>query len=147
MFAPECIIGYAKLLEDLFNFPSDVLLPGHTSQLNHSVWHWSVFRTETEQISANMENLYPLDSLGVNSSIVFDLEEDMINFVALKTVSEKNPEDLNEDIPSVLDWDILSEIESSEEVERLEREEVCHHFHVLQLFPTSKFLINSFQFS
>ncbi|XP_075499447.1 LOW QUALITY PROTEIN: uncharacterized protein LOC142537843 [Primulina tabacum] len=124
MFAPECIIGYANLLEDVFNFPSDVLLPGHTSELNHSVWHWSLFRTETEQIYGNIENLYPQGSLGVNSSIVFDLEEDMINFVALKTVSKNNLEDLNEDIPSVLDWDILSEIESSEEVERLEREEI-----------------------
>lgn len=124
MFAEECITGYAKLLEYVFDFPSDVLLPSRASHLNSSIWEWNLFRTELDQISGNMENLYLEGSLGVNSSIVYDLEEDLINYVTLKNVTRDHSEDPEEDIPTVLDWDILSEMESSEEVDRLEREEV-----------------------
>lgn len=124
MFAEECIIGHAKLVEDVFDFPSDVLLPTRASQLNNIIWEWSLFRRELDQISSDTENLYFEDYLRMNSSIVYDLEGDMISHVALENVTQGHSEDLEEDIPTILDWDILSEIESSEEVERLEREEV-----------------------
>ncbi|KAL3838248.1 hypothetical protein ACJIZ3_022839 [Penstemon smallii] len=124
MFAAECTIGYAKLLEDVFNFPSDVLLPGRASQLNHSIWEWNVFRKEADQISSNLGIFSTKDYLGTNSSIINELEEDMINFVPSKNVSQDNTEDLEQDFPTMADWKILNEIESSEEVERLEREEI-----------------------
>lgn len=124
MFAEECIIGLAKLVEDVFHFPSDVLLPNSVSQLKNIVWEWNLFRKELGQISIERGHLYLEDRLRVNSSVVFDLEEDMIDYVASGNVSRGNLEGLEEDMPTVLDWEILSELESSEEVEVLEREEV-----------------------
>ncbi|PIN10038.1 hypothetical protein CDL12_17373 [Handroanthus impetiginosus] len=124
MFAAECITGYAKLLECVFDFPSEVLLPSHASQLNNTVWEWSLFSRELDQISIDTEDMYQRGSSGMNSSIVYDLEDDMINHMPIKNVSHDNSEDLEEDFPTMLDWDILSEIESSEEVEMLEREEM-----------------------
>lgn len=123
MFAEECIIGVAELVEDIFHFPSDVLLPSRASQLNNIIWEWSLFRRGLDQIS-NTENLYLEDYLRINSSIVYDLEEDMTTYVALGNASDGHSEGLVGDIPTISDWDILNEIESSEEDERLEREEV-----------------------
>ncbi|CAI9767493.1 unnamed protein product [Fraxinus pennsylvanica] len=120
MLAAECITGYARLLENAFNFPSDVLLPVHISELKQASWEWSLFKNEIEQKSSNTEYL----SSGVISSIVDDLEEEMSNLVPIKNISGNDIEDLEEDIPTVLDWDILREIESSEEVERLETQEI-----------------------
>ncbi|CAA0814347.1 UDP-Glycosyltransferase superfamily protein [Striga hermonthica] len=124
MFANECIIAYANLLEYVIDFPSDVLLPSRASQLNNSVWEWSSFTRELDRISGSYQNNYLDDSFGMNSSIVYDLEEDMENYVILKNVTQGQSENREEDNPTMLDWDILTEIESSEEVERLEREEI-----------------------
>ncbi|KAH6803020.1 UDP-Glycosyltransferase superfamily protein [Perilla frutescens var. frutescens] len=124
MFAEECIFGLAKLVEDVFHFPSDVLLPTPASQLQNITWEWSLFRKELDQISSERGHLYLEDHLRVNSSVVYDLEEEMINYVAIANISRDNPEGLEEDTPTVLDWEILSEMESSEEVELLEREEI-----------------------
>ncbi|GFQ00337.1 hypothetical protein PHJA_002177700 [Phtheirospermum japonicum] len=124
MFAEECIIAYANLLEYVFDFPSDVLLPSRASQLNNSIWEWSSFRRELDRMSSNTQNPYLDGSLGTNSSIVYDLEEDAVNYVTLKNVTHDHSEDLEEDNPTISDWDVLNELESSEEVERLEREEI-----------------------
>ncbi|XP_047956041.1 uncharacterized protein LOC125201826 isoform X1 [Salvia hispanica] len=123
MFAGECIFGFAKLVEDVFDFPSDVLLPTPASQLKNIVWEWNQFRKELDQISSERGHMYREDHLRVNSTVVYDLEEDMINYAALGNVSGVNPEGLEEDMPTALDWEILNEIESSDEVEMLEREE------------------------
>ncbi|KAL1542347.1 hypothetical protein AAHA92_26454 [Salvia divinorum] len=119
MFAGECIFVFAKLVEDVFDFPSDVLLPTPASQLKNIVWEWNQFRKELDQISNERAHLYIEDHLRMNSTVVYDLEEDMINYAALGNVSGVNPEDM----PTALDWEILNEIESSDEVEMLEREE------------------------
>lgn len=121
MFAAECITGYAKLVEDVFHFPSDVMLPGLDSRLNHSLWQWSLFRSEIEQISSDFD----LEDSQDMKSIVYELEEDMIDFTSSKNVSQNNGEDVESEFPTITDWDILSEIQSSEDVERLEKEEVC----------------------
>ena len=128
MFAGECIFGFAKLVEDVFDFPSDVLLPTPASQLKNIVWEWNQFRKELDQISSERGHMYREDHLRVNSTVVYDLEEDMINYAALGNVSGVNPEGLEEDMPTALDWEILNEIESSDEVEMLEREEVWSYF-------------------
>ncbi|KAK4435883.1 hypothetical protein Salat_0751900 [Sesamum alatum] len=122
MFAAECIIGYAKLLEYVFDFPSDVLLPARPSELKNLTWEWRLFRSELDQIYGNPE--HSEGYLWMNSSNVYKLEEDMKDYVRLKNITQDNSEDLEEDIPTLLDWDILTEIESSEEVEMLEREEI-----------------------
>nr|GLL23373.1 uncharacterized protein LOC109187967 [Ipomoea trifida] len=117
MLVSECITGYAKLLENVFNFPSDVVLPGNSSQINQGMWEWYYFREEEN--TGDMEDKDP-----VNQSVVFDLEEHMGNFVSVKNASDDSNDSLDVDSPTELDWDILTEIESSEEVDRLEMEEM-----------------------
>ncbi|KAL3649966.1 hypothetical protein CASFOL_006369 [Castilleja foliolosa] len=121
MFAEECIIAYANLLEYVFDFASDVLLPSRASQLNNSIWEWSFFRSELDRISSNA---YLDGSIGTNLSIIYDLEEDAVNNITLENLTQTHSEDLEKDNPTTSDWDVLNEIESSEEVERLEREEI-----------------------
>nr|XP_016450929.1 PREDICTED: uncharacterized protein LOC107775689 [Nicotiana tabacum] len=122
MLAVECITGYAKLLENVINFPSDVILPGDTSQLKQGSWEWGYFQKDVEK-SNDIEDLQVKDVDPINSSVVYDLEVDMTGFVPLMNVSGDNSEAL-EDFPSELDWDILNEMERSEEVNRLEMEEI-----------------------
>lgn len=123
MLAPECTTSYANLLENIFNFPSDVLLPGNTSQLKQTSWEWNFFREELDKRADNIA--YPgINGYGISLSVVSNIEEDMANLVPLKNVSGDDPEALGEDFPTDLDWDILREMESSEELETLEMEEV-----------------------
>ncbi|KAK4359711.1 hypothetical protein RND71_021940 [Anisodus tanguticus] len=123
MLAVECITGYAKLLENVVTFPSDVILPGDTSQLKQGSWEWSYFQKDVEN-SNDIEDLQMKDVDPINSSVVYDLEVDMTGFGPLMNVSRDGPESLKEDFPSELDWDILNEMERSEEVNRLETEEI-----------------------
>ncbi|KAL0358555.1 UNVERIFIED_CONTAM: hypothetical protein Sangu_0704900 [Sesamum angustifolium] len=95
MFAAECIIGYAKLLEYVFDFPSDVLLPSRPSELKNLTWEWSLFRRELDQIYSNTEHLEGY--LWMNSSNVYNLEEDMKDYVRSKNITQDNSEDLEED--------------------------------------------------
>lgn len=127
MLASECIADYANLLENVLAFPSDALLPSQISEPKQA-WEWNLFRGEIEQKSGDIMNLDPKDTYLSKSSIVYDLEEDMANPILLKNVSQSESDILVEDIPTELDWDILTEIESSEEVARLEMEEVLSFF-------------------
>ncbi|KAK6775254.1 hypothetical protein RDI58_026255 [Solanum bulbocastanum] len=122
MFAVECITGYAKLLENVITFPSDVILPGDTSQLKQDSWEWGYFQKDLED-PKGVEDLQMKDVDPINSSVVYDLELEMTGFVPLN-VSRDDPEAIKEDFPSELDWDILNEMERSEEVDRLESEEI-----------------------
>ncbi|KAM3362267.1 hypothetical protein P3S68_017121 [Capsicum galapagoense] len=56
MFAMECTTGYAKLLENFITFPSDVILPGNTSQLKQGSWKWGYFQKDVED-SKGIEDL------------------------------------------------------------------------------------------
>ncbi|XP_016551080.1 uncharacterized protein LOC107850823 isoform X1 [Capsicum annuum] len=124
MFAMECVTGYAKLLENVITFPSDVILPGDTSQLKHGSWEWAYFQKDVED-SKGIEDLQMKDVDPINSGVVYDLELEMIGFVPLMNVSTDDPEALKgEDFPNELDWDILNQMERSEEVNRLEMEEL-----------------------
>ncbi|CAL5363416.1 unnamed protein product [Camellia sinensis] len=118
MQASDCIAGYAKLLENVLTFPSDTLLPGQISQLKQGAWEWNLFREQRGIDLGSMDQIYMK-----NSSVVYVLEEELTNLIDLRNASESEPEDLVQDIPTELDWDILMEIENSEEVERLEMEE------------------------
>ncbi|KAA8539217.1 hypothetical protein F0562_025909 [Nyssa sinensis] len=124
MLASECIVGYAKLVENVLTFPSDTLLPGHSSQLTDGAWEWNLFRKEIEQRTGDMENMNQRGTYVRNSSVVYSIEEDLINLVGSRNLSREESETLEQDIPTELDWEILMEIESSEEVERLEMEEI-----------------------
>ncbi|GLT66763.1 hypothetical protein SLA2020_391120 [Shorea laevis] len=115
ILASECVIGYAKLLEKVVNFSSDVLLPAPVSQIQQVSWEWNVFRKEIEQGTGGSST---------NSSIVYYLEKEFMNHVVSSNISENETEILEQDFPSELDWDVLKEVEDFEEYERLESEEL-----------------------
>ncbi|CAN4126505.1 unnamed protein product [Withania somnifera] len=123
IFAVECITGYAKLVENVINFPSDVVLPGDPSQLKQSSWEWGYFQKDVES-SDDVEDLPIKDVDPIDSSVVYDLEVEMTGFVPLMNITRDDQEDLKGEFPSELDWDILNEMEHSEEVNRLEKEEI-----------------------
>ncbi|CAH2041892.1 unnamed protein product [Thlaspi arvense] len=124
MMASDCISGYAELLESVLTFPSDVELPGQISQLKRGAWEWNLFRKEMELSANDMGIMDQKRSYLGNSSIVYVLEEEFTKLTGLRNGSQSELENLVQDIPSDLDWDILTEIENSEEVERLEQEEI-----------------------
>lgn len=130
VFASECIMGYARLLENVLSFPSDALLPRPVSQLQQKVWDWNLFRKEIEHETDDSLDMDERDSR--ESSVVYALEEELTNLVNSSNISENGTEILVPDVPTELDWDVLSEIESFEEYERLEMEEV-RYFLVLVL--------------
>ncbi|XP_057471754.1 uncharacterized protein LOC130760449 isoform X1 [Actinidia eriantha] len=124
MQASDCIAGYAKLLENVLTFPSDALLPGQISQLKQGTWEWNLFRKEMEQRASDMGIMDQQGSNVRNYSIVYTLEEELTNPIDLMNTSQSEPEILTQDTPTTLDWDIITEIENSEEVETLEMEEI-----------------------
>lgn len=119
MQASDCVTGYAKLLENVLTFPSGALLPGQISKLKQGIWEWNLFSMGMEQ--GIMDQNVPYMR---NSSIVYALEEQLTNHIDLGDGNQSEPETLAQDIPTDVDWDILREIENSEELESLEMEEV-----------------------
>ncbi|KAF5467003.1 hypothetical protein F2P56_016877 [Juglans regia] len=124
MLASECITGYGRLLENVLYFPSDAMLPGPISQLQQGAWEWNLFRGEIKLKNGAKQNCdEKATSMGM-FSVVHALEEEFINFTKLPTYAENGTEILPQDIPTKLDWDVLREIEISEENERVEMEEL-----------------------
>lgn len=123
MQASECIAGYVKLLDSVLTLPSDSMLPGPISQLKQGEWEWDLFSDETDQWSGAMTNL-DTKKATKNTSVVYDIEEHMMLLLNSRTTSQNESEIMADDIPTELDWDVLSEIDSSEEVERVELEEI-----------------------
>ncbi|GAV64719.1 Glycos_transf_1 domain-containing protein [Cephalotus follicularis] len=121
MLVSECISGYTRLLENVLNFPSAVLLPGHLSQTQLKAWEWNLFMNEIEHKAGNMLDM---DENGTNgkSSVVYALEEEANNLLNSTNITANDTE--LEDIPTERDWDVLREVQSFEEYERLEMEEL-----------------------
>ncbi|XP_022743080.1 uncharacterized protein LOC111294154 isoform X2 [Durio zibethinus] len=111
ILASECITGYAILLENLLNFPSDVLLPARVSELQQGSWEWNLFRQEIEQRNSDISE---------DLSVVYALEEEFTKHII--DISENRTE--IQDILTEQDLDIVTEIENFEDYERLELEEV-----------------------
>ncbi|KAK0592582.1 hypothetical protein LWI29_021689 [Acer saccharum] len=122
MLVAECITGYARLLENVLKFPSDALLPGPIPQFQQGSWEWNLFGNEIGQGTGDMTNMDRKDTSYINSSVVRVLEEVFTNVDS--TVSEIKQQTRVHDIPSELDWDVLRDIENTEESERLEMEEL-----------------------
>ncbi|KAJ6720187.1 GLYCOSYL TRANSFERASE FAMILY 1 PROTEIN [Salix viminalis] len=99
MLASECITGYARLLENMLSFPSDTLLPWSCA------WTRAFFLPEKPVLFIPFEKEW---SKLFNSTII----------------SENGTEILVPDIPTKSDWDVLMEIESFEEYERVVKEEL-----------------------
>lgn len=127
MQASECIGGYMKLLYDVLTLPSDSIVPGLISQLEQVEWEWDLFSEEIDQLSSNMtSNMTSLNIIEAtrNTSVVYDIEEHMIPLLDLRTAFQNESKMMVDDIPTELDWDGLREIDSLEEVESVELEEV-----------------------
>ncbi|KAI3989621.1 hypothetical protein MKX01_036230, partial [Papaver californicum] len=122
MLASEYIIGYAKLLENLLHFPSDVLLPGPISELQQQTWEWNLFEKEIEQRGSEIPHFDQNSSYIRGSSVVYALEDE---FASLNNVKNNSEDEIDfHEFPTKLDWDVLWEIESNEEFERRETEEL-----------------------
>ena len=113
ILASECITGYASLLENLLNFPSDVLLPAPVSERQQGLWEWNLYRKEIEDTN---------DDISGDFSIVYVLEEEFTKHII--DMSENGTEIQDQDIPTEQDLNIVMEIENFEDYERLEMEEV-----------------------
>ncbi|KAL6129301.1 hypothetical protein ACLB2K_072653 [Fragaria x ananassa] len=125
LLASESITGYARLLESVLKFPSDALLPGPLSQLQQGTWEWNLFGSEIDSGTGDMLNINEDQASLENSSVVHTLEEEFSGFSYSTKISENGTEIFAHDIPTQLDWDILREIELSEEYERVEMEELA----------------------
>lgn len=122
MLALDCVTRYARILENVLNFPSDALLPGPISQLQQVSWEWNLFRKEIDLGTGDILNMdeWGTSTSSRNSSVVDLLEEEFT-----KNITENETRSADQDTISELDWDVLQDIESSEEYERLEMEQVC----------------------
>lgn len=124
MLASECIIRFAKLLENVLAFPSDARLPDQVSQLKQGTWEWNMFQKEIEGSAGDIIELDLKTSYTTNSGVLFNLEEETTNLFPGKNFSGVEADIIGDDVLSQLDWDILTEMESYEEVQRLESEEL-----------------------
>ncbi|CAL1386938.1 unnamed protein product [Linum trigynum] len=116
MLASECVSGYAKLLENTLSYPSATLLPASVDRLQQVTWEWSLFGEEIdgEAVDSNIRGL----------SVVQNLETEVQDLVTSVNTSEIATEIWESDGLTKLDWDVLDEIESSEEFENVELEQV-----------------------
>lgn len=121
MLALDCVTRYAQILENVLNFPSDALLPGPISQLQQVSWEWNLFRKEIDLGTGDILNMdeWGTSTSSRNSSVVDLLEEELT-----KNITENENWSADQDTISELDWDVLQDIESSEEYERLEMEQL-----------------------
>ncbi|KAG9159518.1 hypothetical protein Leryth_026899 [Lithospermum erythrorhizon] len=117
MLAAECITEYALLLENIVNFPSDVLLPGHISEITQKTWEWNYFQDE-------IEKTYQFQEASHLSSAVYELEEEITNHTLLKNETSESTDILVKEFPTRVDWDILGQIERAEELENVETQEI-----------------------
>ncbi|XP_061975552.1 uncharacterized protein LOC133697166 [Populus nigra] len=124
MLASECITGYARLLENMLSFPSDTLLPGPVSKLEQREWEWNLFSKELEQETDDLSGMYESLFFSRETSIVYSLEKEWSNLVNSTIISENGTEIIVPDTPTESDWDVLMEIESFEEHERVVKEEL-----------------------
>ncbi|XP_044461248.1 uncharacterized protein LOC123192677 isoform X2 [Mangifera indica] len=123
MLASDCVTGYARLLENVLNFPSDALLPGPISQLQQASWEWNLFREEMERGIGDIPNVQQGDYSYRNSS-VYVLEKEFANLVDSMNLSENENQSWAQDSLTEGDWDVLRDLENFEEYESLERQEL-----------------------
>ncbi|KAJ8759183.1 hypothetical protein K2173_004190 [Erythroxylum novogranatense] len=122
MLASECITGYAKLLENVLSFPSDALLPDPASQLQQKVWEWNLFGEELGQENSELPGMEMLTPFR-ESSVILSIEEEMNGLVNSTNMLDNGHVIEVPDIPTESDWDVLQDIESAEEYEKLENDE------------------------
>ncbi|XP_078427551.1 uncharacterized protein LOC144700044 [Wolffia australiana] len=124
MLSNDCIIGYAKLLENVVPFPSDVLLPEPIDELRSYHWEWGFLQEESEKMENGDHHLIlNVGGASESSSIVFTIEEELTDGNVSQDTSNQN-ETAVSDYPSNLDWEDIREMEFLEDIEMLEAEEL-----------------------
>ncbi|XP_078155667.1 UDP-Glycosyltransferase superfamily protein isoform X2 [Carex rostrata] len=112
MLAYECVSSYAKLLENMLYFPSNVMLPASSSQIQQKTWSWDLFeRKTTNENDQSME-------LSVLEMLEQQFEKNLTG------MSHFENETLSDDFPSQLDWEDLNDMEISEDIETRELQEL-----------------------
>ncbi|CAM8961935.1 unnamed protein product [Rhodiola kirilowii] len=124
ILASECITGYARLFENIVSFPSDVRLPSSVPPGQLSEWDWEIFIEDMVHRSFNLTNFGKESTSIKRSSVVYALEEYVTNHMGSEIGSQNGTHTFLEDLPTNLDWEILGEIDSSEDYERQEMEEL-----------------------
>lgn len=133
LLAADCILGYANLLENVLQFPSDALLPRPLKQIQQRTWLWTLFESIEKTTSlVHAEN--SVDPMG-RLSIVYSLEEQLSG----RSHKENNSQDVTEtsDGFTQIDWDDIHEMEISQDFERRELEEVTMHLYFFMIQPSS----------
>ncbi|XP_020094017.1 uncharacterized protein LOC109714032 isoform X2 [Ananas comosus] len=113
MLAFDCISGYAKLLENVLQFPSEVILPGPASEIRQDTWLWDLFAKKIREKKAQYENH------GSNYTSIVDLLE-IQSAENLRVANDTSVDDY----PTQLDWDDLADMEIFEDIERRELQEL-----------------------
>ncbi|KAL8159905.1 hypothetical protein V2J09_001442 [Rumex salicifolius] len=123
--ASECIKGYARLMENVLNFPSDALLPKSFSQIEQATWEWNFTGEILEENSIDMMSFDKRHTAIDRSRIIYALEKDHLDLGITDpmNMSEYNGE-LEQDLLIAEDWDGIAEIESFEDLERLEIDQI-----------------------
>ncbi|KAK7343931.1 hypothetical protein VNO77_13063 [Canavalia gladiata] len=122
ILALDCITGYARLLENVLSFPSDALLPGPVSQIQQGSWEWNLLQNDI-YLDAELPKMG--DSFfNAKVSVVHAVERELTSLNYSPSNFENGTEVPLQDELTTLDWDILREIEISEENEMFEMAEV-----------------------
>uniref|UniRef100_A0A7N0SVT9 Glycosyl transferase family 1 domain-containing protein n=1 Tax=Kalanchoe fedtschenkoi TaxID=63787 RepID=A0A7N0SVT9_KALFE len=125
ILASECIAGYVRLFENLINFPSDVILPSSFSPGQQvGEWDWGIFSEEAEHRSFDLTSFGKHSTPIKRSSVVYAIEDYIRNHIGSEMGSQNKTDFVLENLPTKLDWKILSEIDSSEDYERQEMGEL-----------------------
>ncbi|KAK9064050.1 hypothetical protein SSX86_017922 [Deinandra increscens subsp. villosa] len=124
MQASECVRGYMKLLDSVLTLPSDSILPGLISQVKQEEWEWDLFSEEIDQESRSNMTYTDLKRDTRDTSVVYDIEEHMTPSLDSGTGFQNESVIMLDDIPTELDWIVLSEIDSLEDTDRVELEEI-----------------------
>ena len=131
MLAQDCITEYAKLLENVVQFPSDTVLPDPINKLRSHQWEWNFLEEETGKLQNEIQNQIFIEGASrTSSSIVYLIEEEFADKSMPEDASNQN-DTLIVDYPSASDWEDIRGMELSEDLEMLEIHEVHGLFHVL----------------
>ncbi|KAK4799751.1 hypothetical protein SAY86_025116 [Trapa natans] len=123
MLTSECVTTYAKLLENVLDFPSDVILPSSVSELQQLAWEWTFMAKQMENQEMTDMNHIDHENLPLQKiSVIYNMEEEIGEHA--KITLQNDTEMLLQDFPSEEDREVLQEIENFEESEEVEMEEL-----------------------
>ncbi|KAM0949480.1 putative glycosyl transferase, family 1 [Dioscorea sansibarensis] len=120
LLAADCILGYANLIENVLQFPSDALLPRPFKQIKQRTWLWTLFENigKTSSLVHAENSAVPTE----RSSIVYSLEEQLAGRSHKDNISQDVTETFDD--LTQIDWDDIRDMEISQDFERRELQEL-----------------------